>query len=454
MAGLTGPCAALVGLALAGAAALAAANDLAGDLPRPVTDADYVAVDPAEVALGRLLFYDPILSGNRNISCATCHHPRLGTSDGVSLGLGEGGLGLGPARRVDPANPPEQRIPRNAPALFNLGAHAFTVLFHDGRIEVDPARPGGLRTPLDDEMTLGFSGILSAQTMFPVLSQDEMAGHYSENAVSQAVRMGRITGPGGAWDLIARRVADIPGYAQRFEAVYPDIAAGRAIGFTDISNAIAAFMAFEWRSDDSPFDAHLRGEAPLTGPAAEGLALFYGTAGCAECHSGPFQTDHEFHAMGQPQIGPGKAGRFERHARDEGRLRVTGRAEDAYAFRTPSLRNVALTAPYGHAGVYRDLTAFLAAHGRPKTAIAGYDRSQAVLPDLPGAADWRVLDDPAEIAAIVQAAEDRPMALGERLTETEIAALIAFLDSLTGASARDGRLGVPETVPSGLPVDR
>ncbi len=421
-------------------------------LPPPITDADYIEVNEAEARLGQLLFYDPILSGNRNISCATCHHPRFGTSDGLSLGLGEGGIGLGPDRVADPKNLPEQRIPRNAPALWNLGAREFTVLFHDGRIEADATRKSGIRTPLDDDMTVGFSGVLSAQTMFPVLSQDEMAGHYSENEVSQAVRLGRITGAGGAWDLIAVRVAGVPDYATRFAAVYPEIGAGRAIAFTDISNAIAAFMAAEWRSDDSAFDAHLRGQAALRGPALEGMALFYGDAGCAGCHAGSFQTDHGFHAMGVPQLGPGKAARFERHAQDLGRLRVTGRAQDAYRFRTPSLRNVVLTGPYGHSGAYADLAAFLAAHAAPRAGLSRYRRGAAVLPDLPGVDDWRVLGDAAETEAILAAVE-RPDA---GLSAAEIAALVAFLDALTGAVARagGGPLGVPEAVPSGLPVER
>ena len=118
-------------------------------------------------------------------------------------------LGIGPERRPDPANPPEQRIPRNAQALFNLGAREFTVMFHDGRIEVDPSRPSGLRTPLEDDMVAGFASILSAQTMFPVLSPDEMAGHYQENDVSTAVREGVITRPGGAWDILSKRVSAI-----------------------------------------------------------------------------------------------------------------------------------------------------------------------------------------------------------------------------------------------------
>lgn len=430
--------------------AFCAATSVSAEVPPAVTDGDYAPVSMDEARLGRLLFYDPILSGNRNTSCATCHHPRFATSDGLSLGLGEGGIGLGPERRPDPANPPEQRIPRNAPALFNLGAREFTVMFHDGRIETDPDRPSGLRTPLEDEMVMGFASVLSAQTMFPVLSPDEMAGHYQENDVSTAVREGIITGPGGAWDILSRRVSAIPEYQAMFSAAYPEIAAGRPIAFTDISNAIAAFIAFEWRSDSSPFDAMLRGGSTLPSEAQAGMALFYGEAGCAKCHSGKFQTDHAFHAMGEPQLGPGKAERFERHSRDLGRMRVTNRAEDAYAFRTPSLRNVTATGPWGHAGAWSDLAAFLRHHADPSGGLSGYDRKLAVLPPVEFAKpDWAILDSPEEVRGIEAAA--RP---GHPVTEAEVKQLIAFLEALRDEDSIDGRLGVPEAVPSGLPVER
>lgn len=430
--------------------AFCAATSVSAEVPPAVTDGDYAPVSMDEARLGRLLFYDPILSGNRNTSCATCHHPRFATSDGLSLGLGEGGIGLGPERRPDPANPPEQRIPRNASALFNLGAREFTVMFHDGRIETDPDRPSGLRTPLEDEMVMGFASVLSAQTMFPVLSPDEMAGHYQENDVSTAVREGIITGPGGAWDILSRRVSAIPEYQAMFSAAYPEIAAGRPIAFTDISNAIAAFIAFEWRSDSSPFDAMLRGGSTLPSEAQAGMALFYGEAGCAKCHSGKFQTDHAFHAMGEPQLGPGKAERFERHSRDLGRMRVTNRAEDAYAFRTPSLRNVTATGPWGHAGAWSDLAAFLRHHADPSAGLSGYDRKLAVLPAAELAKpDWAILDAPEEVRGIEAAA--RP---GRPVTEDEVKQLIAFLEALRDEDSIDGRLGVPEAVPSGLPVER
>lgn len=416
-------------------------------LPFPVTDDMFPPVEYGEAVLGQSLFYDPILSGNRNIACATCHHPAMGTADAVPLAIGEGGVGLGTARRVDPAHPPAERIPRNAPALFNLAAGEFTVLFHDGRLEKDASMPGGIRTPMDADMVTGFASLLSAQTMFPVLSRDEMAGDYSENEIGRAVRQGLITGEGGAWDLIARRVADVPGYAAQFIEVYDHVEAPDDIAFTDISNAIAVFMGYEWRSDTAPFDAVIRGEAKLSGDEAAGIRLFYGKAGCATCHSGPFLTDHSFHAMGAPQIGPGKAASFQNHHRDEGRALVTGAAEDMYAFRTPSLRNVALTAPYGHAGGHADLAAFVAAHADPVDGLAQFDADAVMLPAFK-AADFTVMQDSAQVKAIADAVRAPSMPLNDK----EIAEIVAFLNTLTDPVSITGRLGVPGAVPSGLPV--
>lgn len=423
---------------------IAALPARAGPLPDP--DVEFSAHSREEIALGRLLFYDPILSGNRSVSCATCHHPRLATGDGVSLGLGDGGTGLGPNRRPDPENPPEQRIARNAPPLFNLGAAEFTRFFHDGRLESAPERATGLRTPLGADMERGFASALAAQAMFPVLSGDEMAGHYSENDVAQAVRQGVLTGPGGAWSILSARIEAIPDYRAQFTEIIGD----RPVHFTDIANAIAAFIAFEWRADDSPFDDWLRHDAPLPAAAMRGMDLFYDAAGCSACHSGLFQTDHDFHAIAMPQIGPGKAARFERHNRDTGRMRVTGDAADSYRFRTPALRNIALTAPYGHSGAYATLDAVIRHHLDPVAALRAYDPAQAVLTAPGFDSDFAVLADPEEIARIAAANELAPLTL----TDAQIADLLAFLDTLTDARGGQGRLGIPASVPSGPPVDR
>ncbi|SLN32614.1 cytochrome-c peroxidase [Ruegeria meonggei] len=416
-------------------ASVVSAQDLG---PRP----EFSEPEFANAQLGQLLFYDPILSGNRNISCATCHHPDLGTSDGLSLGIGEGGVGLGPDRKIDPNNPPEQRIPRNSPGLWNLGAVEFTTFFHDGRLEADPNLPNGIRTPLGTHMRSGFQSALAAQAMFPVLSPDEMAGHYSENEVSKAVRLGFLTQEGGAWDLIAARVAAVPEYKRRFDELMP----GEDITFTAIANAIADFIAFEWRADNSSFDRAMRGEEAMSEQVQTGMQLFYGKAGCSTCHSGWFQTDHAFHAIAMPQIGPGKAARFENHTRDDGRLRVTGDQGDAYAFRTPSLRNVTLTAPYGHAGAYATLEDVVRHHLNPVASLQAYLVDKAVLPEFPGAEDQRPMLDPSSVEAI----GDANSLASSNLTNAEINALLTFLTSLEDPARR---LGVPDRVPSGLPVE-
>jgi len=419
----------------------------ANKLPLPLNDSDYRSVDENEAKLGQLLFYDPILSGNKEVACATCHHPSLGTGDGLSLSLGDGGKGLGNKRIVDYENLPEQRVPRNAQPLFNLGAKQFKTLFHDGRVQVDLSRPSGLRTPLEEEMVEGFSSIISAQTMFPVLSADEMAGHYSENEISEAVRRGILTGEGGAWDLISKRVGSVPAYSDFFIDIYDHIEVAKDIKFTDISNAVAAFMEFEWRSDTSPFDDFLEGKLNLNISQENGMELFYGKANCSSCHAGALFTDHQFHATGQPQLGPGKAARFQSHSRDLGRFRVTGNIKDKYAFRTPSLRNVELTGPWGHAGAYNELEAFLGAHIDPYLALSNYDKSNVTLTKY-DTNDWKIMDDASEVKAIADAISIKPVII----SEGEVTDLLAFLGTLTDTKAQKGRLGIPETVPSGLKI--
>ena len=431
---------------LLASAALFIAGPALGD-GFPTFDVTFPKINAPQIELGQLLFYDPILSGNKSVSCATCHHPKFNTTDGVSLGVGDGGIGLGPDRKIDANNAPEHRIPRNAPALFNLGASEFTSFFQDGRLEADATRASGIRTPLGSEMEAGFANLLSAQTMFPVLSAAEMAGHYSENDVARAVRMGVLTGPGGAWDILAKRVENIPEYRAKFT---PLIGAETPVHFTDISDAIAAFVDFEWRAVNSPFDQFLRNGTALSAQASAGMALFYGDAGCGDCHAGLFQTDHDFHAIAMPQIGPGKAAGFENHQRDVGRMGVTGNLTDAYAFRTPSLRNVAHTGPYGHAGAYSDLEDAIRHHLDPVAALKNYDPTFATLPAGFGSDDFGVLGNADDQDAIAAANS----LVSSSLNADEMREIIAFLNALTDKASLKGALGIPASVPSGLPIDQ
>tara|TARA_R110002124_G_scaffold47362_2_gene141111 strand:+ start:14057 stop:15370 length:1314 start_codon:yes stop_codon:yes gene_type:complete len=427
-----------------GILSLQASLSLAADLPPPVTHADFPPTDADMVLLGRDLFFDPILSGNRNIACATCHHPSLGSGDGMSLGLGEGAVALGPDRRIEGADGPRNRIPRNAPALFNLGAYEFRVLFHDGRVEADRDAGFGMRMPENAALERPIATPLAAQAMMPPTSADEMAG-LGDNPVGAAAARNHFAGEGGVWDLLCKRIEAVPDYADRFAAL---LGPNRKLHFTDVARAIAEFEAFEFQSIDSPFDEYLRGdEHALTRSQKAGLEVFYGEGQCATCHSGPFQTDHSFHAIGLPQLGPGKeAGSYA----DKGRIAVTGAPEDRYRFRTPSLRNVTLTAPYGHNGAYAELEAMVRHHLRPIRSLAQYDRNQARLHDVAlNTDDWGAMSDMDEVMRIAEATEIMPVDLSDQ----QVRDLLAFLAALTDPAAVTGRLGAPTMVPSGLPLD-
>jgi len=438
-------------VAAGGKGAFAARN-----LPAPITDADYYdngAPDEAKIELGRQLFFDKILSGNLNISCATCHHPFAGTGDGLALPIGEGGGGLGVTRDTGfGSDAVHERVPRNAPALFNLGAREFTRMFHDGRIQPNDTMPNGIESPAGFDLPEGLDNVLAAQAMFPVTSGTEMAGQAGENPVADAAVAGNLAGPGGVWEQLAGRLRGIDAYAAQFIDVFDDVRSAADIRFTHAANAIAALEAAQWRADNSPFDRFLRGKrSAMSLSAIAGMRVFYSPrkGNCASCHSGPFQTDHSFQAIAVPQIGPGK-GDSNLGNEDFGRERVTGSPTDRYRFRVPSLRNVAQTAPYGHSGAFDTLESMLRHHLDAVGSLYAYDASQLTLPSRPDldALDHQAMTDPAVVASIAAANELPPVSLNDR----EIDQLTDFLHALTDPAMLDLRGDVPASVPSGLPL--
>ena len=419
-------------------------------LPAPLTDASFRSPDDQLSRIGQLLFFDPILSGNADVACATCHHPRHAAGDGVSLGLGTGAQGLGLARQPVGAQAAQKRIPRNAPALWNLGAREVSVMFHDGRVEMAPDASGAFLTPQGPLDYMSLDSLLAVQALFPVLSVEEMAGQAGENPIADAIAAERIHGDDGAWALLAARVDALPGYHDAFTAWR---GAPAHVGIDEIANALAAFIELEFRADQTPFDQYLREIEAMSPDAGEGMRLFFGRANCAACHSGSLLSDQKFHAMGQPPIGPGKERDADGYTRDIGRAAVTLNPKDAYAFRTPMLRNVMQTGPWGHAGAFSDIRAFLRHHLDPVAGLAAY-QPQAVLPELGrDAGDYMVTQDAHQRAAISAAAAramaQRPLVI---LQDDEIELLIAFLAALDDTGALQGRLGVPDAVPSGLEI--
>ncbi len=421
----------------------------AGELPQPLGDDDFIATDAKQAALGRLLFYDKILSGNRNISCGTCHHHRFGGSDGLSLGIGEGGEGVGPERHAGTGdNRIRKRVPRNALALWNLGAKEMRVLFHDGRLSRSDLYENGFNSPAEEWLPKGLPNLLSAQAILPLTAQFEMAGNPKENEVAGAAhdRIDKV------WPILAKRVRGIPAYGESFVKIFDHVEKPEQVTIVEIAQVLAAFMASEWRNHDSPFDAFLAGDqSALSAAQKRGLDLFYGKANCDSCHSGPLLTDQKFHALALPPFGPGRTRQFDPAARDVGRMGESDRLEDAYRFRTPPLRNVTLTAPYGHNGAFADLRGIVLHHLSPLASFDAWKPEQAKLPKAGwiSQVDFLVRSDRREMARVRSRVDIKPISL----EAAEVDDLIAFLGALEGVTAKDRPLGRPKEVPSGLPVD-
>ena len=176
------------------------------------------------------------------------------------------------------------------------------------------------------------------------------------------------------------------------------------------------------------------------------MELFYGEAGCANCHSGPFQSDWQFHAITIPQIGPGRVNAV--NGRDLGRERISRARTDRFKYRTPTLRNVALNAPYGHDGAYATLEGVVRHHLDPVDSFNNYDTSQLVLPPNPNPAinDFTEFNNANQRAARIAANELAPV----ELTDAEVAQLIDFLNALTDPASLDLRHWMPKSLPSGL----
>jgi cytochrome c peroxidase len=328
------------------------------------------ASSESKVRLGKSLFWDPILSGEKDVACGTCHLPEYGYTDGLDLSIGVGGIGRGVLRiQTNNAIPP---TPRNTPSIINSA--------YNGLINSSQAYD-----PLDAVMFWdGRKKSLEGQCVPPLSSFNAMRG----NAYPAAV----------ANDSIIQRLKKIPGYVTAFEEVFGP---GESITVTNLAKAIAAFER-SIVANNSPYDQYIRGNTEaLTEQEQEGILLFFGKANCASCHSGPMFSDYNFYNLGVPYNNKIPA--------DSGRNK-------AFLFRTPTLRNASLTAPYMHSGVYATLDEVLEHYNH------GVSQNDAIL-----GVDKKI----------------KPL----HLTAKEKQAIISFLQSLTDTQFDQE---IPPTVPSGL----
>ncbi len=401
---------------------------------------DVEAAAPELVELGEALFFDKILSGNRDTACATCHHPLAAGGDGLSVSVGTKGTGLTTARV---AGSDRELVPRNAPEIFNRGADGWFTMFWDSRVA--GTLQHGFSSPAGDELPDGLDSVLAVQAIFPPTSPVEMLGLPGDiSATGQINEIADESSLEAIWDLLVRRILDIDEYRTMLGRAFPDVALDE-IGIEHIGNAIAAYEAQAFYFADTPWDRYLSGDrGALDEDAKRGAILFYGDAGCGGCHTGPLLTDQMNHNVAPPQVGPGK----DEHAPDDfGREGVSGNFADRYAFRTPPLRNVELTGPWFHNGAYLDLRSAIKHFLDPAAALAAYDPS-SLRPDV--AATYVVDEARADVA--IQLLDPR-LAQPLVLSDEEIGQLESFLLSLTDPAARDLSGLIPESVPSGLPVD-
>jgi cytochrome c peroxidase len=262
-----------------------------------------------KVALGRVLFWDPILSGRKDVSCATCHHPRFGYAENRGLSIGVDGIGLGASRHFKTSS----TIPfvkRNSQTILNTAFNGIT----DGGA-YDPSR-----APMFWDLR---AKGLEAQALEPIKTLEEMRGDtYTEaNAIASVVA--RLNGVAEYRDLFARAFGGV-----------------RPITGDQLGQALAVFQR-SLTASNAPFDRYMRGEgAAMSDAQVRGMRRFQ-RVGCINCHHGPMFSDYQVHVLGVP---------------DNPQLRVSDAGVDqTYAFRTASLRNLSFTAPYMHNGVFDSL---------------------------------------------------------------------------------------------------
>ena len=311
-------------------------------------------------ALGRLLFYDPVLSGKNDMSCATCHHPDFGYTDGRGKAMGEGGKGLGPNRTGG------RVIRRGAPTIWNAAFNQTQ--FWDGRAK-----------DLED------------QARNPITAPEEMAETDAN---------------------LSSEMATLPEYQSMFDQAFGGHM-GSSINLANITKALAAFERTQI-SSRSPFDRYAAGDrGALTLSQRRGFDVFRsGQARCFECHSLPTFSSPNFKVIGVPKL--------DDEAEDRGRGDISGSPGLKGAFKVPTLRNVALTAPYMHNGRFQTLDEVLDFYSKGGGPGLGFKTPN--------------LDD-----------KIRPI----NFTHQQRLDLIAFMTALTDESALADS---PKRVPSTLPV--
>lgn len=411
--------------------------------------------DPRLVTLGQKLFFDRILSGNGDTSCATCHHPVLGTGDELALSVGTGAENAGAIGIFRQKRASSEFIPRNAPELFNRGARQWHSQFWDGRVA---EAYNGFRSPAGEKLPSGLPSVLAVQAMFPVTSRDEMRGTLDDAGREFDYGTIQITNDiagidnsdlPAIWSKLTERLLSIAEYRSLFSAAYgiSDADLDDEIGFQHAAIALAAFEIEAFTFTDSPWDEYLNGDLrALSERQKRGAYVFYGKAGCSSCHSGTLMTDQKPHNILVPQIGPGKRSEGD----DPGVFLVSGNMADEYCFRTPPLRNVAVSGPWFHNGAHNTLEDVIIHHLSPWKSFLRYSPEESLeQPELRESVDHSSL-----LLSRMMLTFSWQLMPSSQISRDDVRNLEAFLHALTAPDIRKRlQQRIPASVPSGLPID-
>ncbi len=296
-----------------------------------------ITVNPQRAALGKLLFWDPVLSGNRDVACATCHLPEHAYSDGLVQSIGVGGTGAGPDRQVGHTG----FVRRNSQGLTNTGWNG-----------IDSA---GLHNPSTAPMFWDSRvNSLALQALEPIRDLKEMRGElFTREQIDSEIE---------------NRLNAIAEYRTLFDAAFGS-------GPVTLENTGIALAEFQQTlvANNSPYDRWMRGEAnAMTADQVSAMQEFV-LAGCADCHSGPMFSDFQNHVLG---------------AAEHGELDEPDTGDGSFAFRTPTLRQLNFTGPYFHNGQFDTLSAAInfyderRSSANPNVSSASLDPELLDIPEL------------------------------------------------------------------------
>ncbi|WP_249930419.1 cytochrome-c peroxidase [Pseudoalteromonas aurantia] len=385
------------------------------------------------------------------VACASCHHPKLGGGDSLSLPIGVNAVDADTVGLSRQAMNDEIDISRNSPTIFNVGL-ATQALFWDGRVEqVSQVDEAGKNSTFISTPDSGFGmadknageSLVEALSRFPVTSVQEMRGNAFVDASSNQDVRSHLAQRIGDYGVESGGLATNAWLAEFRKAFNSEADAQSLITFDNIDLALGQYQS-SFILVNNDWSRYVKGNNNALKPAQKrGAKRFFtqaaeGGAGCVNCHGGERFTNDRFFNLAFPQYGIGKSD----DNVDLGRGLIDPQIQNQFAFRVPSLLNIDLTAPYGHAGAYETLEQVVAHYVDPAIAIdAFFERGGACgLKQFAQTSKCESLNENAQVNSqmALTLLQSSPF-VAAPLNSAQQKDLVAFLRALTDNCAKDTR---------------